>query len=81
MFESCRFCKNNAENVYLAEKIGVDTADNELSKVLQSHFIFIRSRDSIFTDAPRPWAGSGVVMTAPARGRNPEPDLSIPHNN
>ena len=46
------------KNDYLDAKIGVDTGENEPSKVLYSYLIFIRPRDLIFTYVYRPRAPS-----------------------
>ena len=42
------------KNAYLDAKIGVDTAENEPSKVVLFSLIFIRPRDLIFTGGPCP---------------------------
>ena len=50
------------KNEYLDAKIGVDTEENDPSKVLQFYF-FIHPQDLIFTYVPRPSGfRSGVHM-------------------
>ena len=52
----CKSCssRKTLKNDYLDAKIGVDTEENEPSKVLQFYLIFIPPRDLIFTYVYRP---------------------------
>jgi hypothetical protein len=62
-FESSR-SRKKLQNEYLVVKIGVDTAENEPSKVLQFYLVLIRPRDLIFTGTP----AHDAVLSADAQG-------------